>query len=70
VRLLFDTHVLVWWFAGDLRVPERLRDVVRAPDTLVHVSAATTWELATKHRLGKLPEAALLGGRRGGHARL
>jgi len=60
VRLLLDTHVLVWWFAGDLRVPQRLRDLVSVSDTVVHVSAATAWELATKHRLGKLPEAALL----------
>jgi len=60
VRLLFDTHVLVWWFVGDLRIPERLRGLVSISDTLVHVSAATAWELATKHRIGKLPEAGPL----------
>ena len=60
MRLLFDTHVLVWWFVGDLRIPERLRGLVSISDTLVHVSAATAWELATKHRIGKLPEAGPL----------
>jgi PIN domain nuclease of toxin-antitoxin system len=55
VKLLLDTHVFVW-AAGD---QERLSGPARAAiedgrnETLV--SAASAWEIATKHRLGRLP---------------
>jgi PIN domain nuclease of toxin-antitoxin system len=60
VKLLLDTHVLVWWFAGDLRLPVSMRQLIDGPETEPYVSAATAWELATKYRLGKLQEAAPL----------
>jgi PIN domain nuclease of toxin-antitoxin system len=56
VRLLLDTHALIWWFAGDLRMVPRVKSLIDNAD-VVHVSAASAWELATKHRSGKLPEA-------------
>ncbi len=52
-RLLLDTHVFLWL----LTEPERLGDgleLARAPDTELIVSAASSWEIAVKHRLGKL----------------
>jgi PIN domain nuclease of toxin-antitoxin system len=60
VKLLLDTHVLVWWFAGDRRLPVATRQLIDGPEVEPYVSAATAWELATKYRLGKLQEAALL----------
>jgi PIN domain nuclease of toxin-antitoxin system len=60
VKLLLDTHVLVWWFAGDQRQPVATRQLIDGPVAEPYVSAATAWELATKYRLGKLQEAALL----------
>ena len=41
-------------------MPERVRTLAARSDALVHVSAASAWELATKYRLGKLQEAAPL----------
>ena len=60
MRLLLDTHALIWFLAGDPRLPPRARSEIEAagPDTLV--SAVSAMEVVTKHRLGKLPEAALL----------
>ena len=57
MRLLLDTHVLLWFAAGDAALPRKLRVLLEsgAHDTLV--SAASAWEIATKHRLGKLPGA-------------
>lgn len=56
-RVLLDTHVLLW----ALMQPDRLSDPVRRwlldPATNVLVSSASAWEIATKHRLGKLPDA-------------
>ena len=55
MRLLLDTHALLWWLAGDLRLPVAARAAIDAPDAEVLVSAVTLFEIATKHRLGKLP---------------
>lgn len=58
MRLLLDTHALLWWLLDAPQLPAAPRDAIRQADTDVLVSAASAWEIATKHRLGKLPEAA------------
>ena len=55
MRLLLDTHALLWWLAGDLRLPMAARAAIDAPGADVLVSAVSLFEIATKHRLGKLP---------------
>ena len=60
MRILLDTHALLWWMAGDQRLSPTARAAVGAESTEVFVSAASAWELAVKVRLGKLPEAARL----------
>ena len=55
--LLLDTHALLWWLDGDAALSEPAREAIAAPARAVHVSAASAWEIATKHRLGKLPGA-------------
>jgi PIN domain nuclease of toxin-antitoxin system len=57
VRLLLDTHTLLWWLDGDRRLSRQARDVIADEDNEVWVSAASAWELATKARLGKLAGA-------------
>jgi PIN domain nuclease of toxin-antitoxin system len=57
VRLLLDTHTLLWWLDGDRRLSRRARVAIADDDNHVLVSAASAWELATKARLGKLPGA-------------
>ena len=58
MRLLLDTHALLWWLDGDRRLPARVRAVLGEPANEVLVSAASVWEITTKARLGKLPGAA------------
>jgi PIN domain nuclease of toxin-antitoxin system len=60
VRLLLDTHALIWWLAGDPLLSADAKAAVTDPDNEVFVSAASAWEIATKHRIGKLPQAAML----------
>jgi PIN domain nuclease of toxin-antitoxin system len=60
MRLLLDSHVLVWWLAGDEALSATAREAIGNPDNAVFVSAATAWEIATKHRLGRMPQAAFL----------
>jgi PIN domain nuclease of toxin-antitoxin system len=55
VRLLLDTHALLWWLAGDDQLSAAARSAIEDYENPVYVSAASAWEVATKHRLGKLP---------------
>ncbi|HUL75169.1 MAG TPA: type II toxin-antitoxin system VapC family toxin [Vicinamibacterales bacterium] len=57
MRLLLDTHTLLWWLDGDRRLSRRARAAIGDDGNAVFVSAASAWELATKARLGKLPGA-------------
>ncbi len=57
MRLLLDTHALLWWLDGDDRLSRRARSAISHEDNPVFVSAASAWEIATKARLGKLPGA-------------
>jgi PIN domain nuclease of toxin-antitoxin system len=54
LRLLLDTHVLLWWLRDDRRLKNRERRAIADPDAIVHVSAATVWEIAIKKSLGRL----------------
>jgi PIN domain nuclease of toxin-antitoxin system len=60
VRLLLDTHTLIWWLAGDPLLSENAKAAVVDPDNEIFVSAASAWEITTKYRIGKLPQAAAL----------
>lgn len=69
--LLVDTHVLLWLLLEPDRLSEAMLDRLRDQATDLVVSAATAWEIATKHRLGKLDEAeAVVTGYLGHLARL
>lgn len=53
MRLLLDTHVLLWWLADDPALSPRTISVVGS-ERDVYVSAASAWEVAIKQALGKL----------------
>ena len=57
MRLLLDTHTLLWWLAENPSLPASARKLIANKNTDVLVSAASAWEIATKVRLGKLPIA-------------
>jgi PIN domain nuclease of toxin-antitoxin system len=57
VRLLLDTHALLWWLDGDRSLTRRARTAITDEDNVVFVSAASAWEITMKSRLGKLPGA-------------
>lgn len=60
---LLDTHALVWALTEPRRLSTRARRVIQSLDHHLVASAATAYELAYKHRLGRLPalDALLLG---------
>lgn len=55
MNVLIDTHILIWWWASDPLLPQRLREFMEADETTVYVSAVSALELAIKVRLGRLP---------------
>ncbi|MEH2258787.1 MAG: type II toxin-antitoxin system VapC family toxin [Nostoc sp.] len=57
---LIDTHILLWWLFDDPKLYTDCRDIIRNPDHRIIVSSASAWEIATKYRMGKLPEAKQL----------
>jgi len=54
MRLLLDTHILLWWLIGDRRLPKGLANALAAPENDVAVSAASLWELVIKRMLGRM----------------
>jgi PIN domain nuclease of toxin-antitoxin system len=53
--MLLDTHIFMWWLADDASLSKRYREEIQNAGE-IFVSAASYWEIATKHRIGKLPE--------------
>ncbi|MDJ0703248.1 MAG: type II toxin-antitoxin system VapC family toxin [Leptolyngbyaceae cyanobacterium MO_188.B28] len=57
---LLDTHILLWWLFDDPKLDSKCRNIIYNPDHRILVSSASAWEIATKYRIGKLPEAQQL----------
>ena len=54
MRLLLDTHALLWWATLNAGLSARAKKAIADDGTDVFVSAASAWEIATKVRIGKL----------------
>ncbi len=60
MRLLLDTHAFLWWVINDKRLSQAARRAIADEDNDVLISAVSAWEIAIKHRIGKLPESETL----------
>ena len=58
MRILLDTHVLLWWLLGNEALSIPARAAIAEDDNETFVSAASAWEISIKYKQGKLPEAA------------
>lgn len=54
MRLLLDTHILLWWCNDDPALSRNLRQAIAAPDADVFVSSVSLWEIAIKSARGRL----------------
>ncbi len=54
MRLLLDTHVLLWWLSNDRKLAKAAREIIANPDNDVLVSAVSVWEVAIKATLGRI----------------
>ena len=62
MRFLLDTHAFLWWLLDDGRLSEAVKRAIERDYNDVLISAASAWEIATKHRIGKLPIAEAIVG--------
>ena len=73
MKLLLDTHVLLWWLADEPRLGRQARDLIGDPGNDILVSMVSLWEIAVKTRVGKLTADAVEIAeviQRGGYVRL
>ena len=54
MRILLDTHVLLWWMQDSPSLATQAKDLIRDPENTVFVSAVSLWEIWLKQSLGKL----------------
>ena len=54
MNILLDTHVFLWCASDPERLPDRARALVLDPESQIHVSAASIWEIAIKQSIGRL----------------
>ena len=54
MKLLLDTHALLWWLFDDPRLPEKARTAIGNDENTVFFSVASIWEISIKKALGKL----------------
>lgn len=54
MRILLDTHVLLWWLDASPSLPAQAREMICDPENTVFVSAVSVWEIWLKQSLGKL----------------
>jgi PIN domain nuclease of toxin-antitoxin system len=54
VKVLLDTHILLWWLSDDPSLPSVAADAIADSEVEVIVSAATAWEIAIKRAAGRL----------------
>jgi PIN domain nuclease of toxin-antitoxin system len=55
VRVLLDTHILLWAKISPEKLSRQAAEIMAEPLNVVFVSAVSAWEIATKVRLRKLP---------------
>ena len=60
MRLLLDTHALLWWYSDDSALPKSCRKLIAQSDSSVFVSAVSAWEISTKFGRGRLSSASEL----------
>jgi len=54
MRVLLDTHIVLWWLTGDRRLSKQADRVIKDADNVIFVSAASLWEVAIKAGLGQI----------------
>ncbi len=60
MKILLDTHGLIWWFNDPAKLSPKASSILRSPENTVLISAAVAWELAIKVNLGKVDALSII----------
>ncbi|MCC5840755.1 MAG: type II toxin-antitoxin system VapC family toxin [Opitutales bacterium] len=67
MKILLDTHVWLWWLTEPERLPAGIQAALEDGENALYLSVVTSWEIAIKYAVGKLPlpepPAAFVGAR-------
>jgi PIN domain nuclease of toxin-antitoxin system len=55
MNILLDTHVFLWWITDDAQLSATARRLITDSGNILYWSAASSWEIAIKYALGRLP---------------
>ncbi|MGO8794381.1 MAG: type II toxin-antitoxin system VapC family toxin [Candidatus Sulfotelmatobacter sp.] len=62
MKVLLDTHALVWWLEDAKRLSRRAKSILSSLDNSILISAAVGWEIAIKVNTGKMNPPSILDG--------
>jgi PIN domain nuclease of toxin-antitoxin system len=51
MKLLIDTHILLWWLSDDALLPGNARQLISTPENAIFVSHASLWEIQIKDKV-------------------
>lgn len=54
MKYILDTHAIIWYFEDSQKLPQKISEMIEAPQTEIFISSASLWEIAIKLSLGKL----------------
>ena len=60
MKILLDTHVLVWWLEDARRLSARAAQIIPNSENTIYVSAVVGWEIAIKVKIGKMNPPSIL----------
>ena len=55
MKLLLDTHIILWALTDDSKIPMEAKKLIEDESNDIYFSLASAWEVEIKHSLGKLP---------------
>ena len=58
MKILCDTHIIIWYLTGDERLSQKARDLLDDENNTVYFSIVSVWEVAIKH--GRKPDKLTL----------
>lgn len=53
MKLLLDTHILLWAASDPQKLPSKMRALIEDVDNALHFSTASLWEIVIKNQLGR-----------------
>jgi len=55
MKFLLDTHILLWWITASQLLSQTARDIISEGNSELYWSTASSWEVAIKYKIGRLP---------------